>query len=293
MPKQRRARTIPQYLPPYDGPKLQRFRYHNFPIQWLGRLDDDRDEGSGTQGFVFHVKINDREYALKVFKFWDPESAKYFWGPYLGRSTPLDTAAYCMDPFYAECRAYGRIEDAIAKKKLRRDVTVPCYGFMHLQEADERMLESFDVDLELDTVDPIYQQSTIGGYKVRAIVKHLASSEHGVNSKSLARILSGIKQLNANKIYNRDIRQDNYKDSKIIDFGSSWTEPHGILDKMQKRAAESTRMTDKVQFDQMVMEEEIPNPKGYRGMPDSKYKSKLRPQKGEKQPGGSQEAKTG
>lgn len=77
MPKQRRARTIPQYLPPYDGPKLQRFRYHNFPIQWLGRLDDDRDEGSGRQGFVFHVKINDREYALKVVG-WQGDSVAWY-----------------------------------------------------------------------------------------------------------------------------------------------------------------------------------------------------------------------
>lgn len=55
-------------LPPCPGPKLHAFPHRNLPIEWLGRLDEDREElsESSTEGYVFKVKIGSRLYALKV-----------------------------------------------------------------------------------------------------------------------------------------------------------------------------------------------------------------------------------
>jgi hypothetical protein len=50
-------------LPQYQGPKLHIFEHHMFPIEWLERLDADRD---GMQGYVFRAKINSTFYAIKV-----------------------------------------------------------------------------------------------------------------------------------------------------------------------------------------------------------------------------------
>lgn len=152
----------------------------------------------------------------------------------------------------------------------------PCYGFIFLQDRDEKILRDRSIDFELDRVPIKYQQATPGGCRVRAIVKDLASSDHGINEKSLYKTLTGITALNNYKIYNRDIRLDNYRDGQIVDFGSSWTEPHRLLDALDHRAARGSRRADRVLFDQMVRDEEIPNPRGVRAMPDVQYCKKLR-----------------
>lgn len=173
----------------------------------------------------------------------------------------MDTAANYTDPFYAECRAYGRIHEALSRKELRPDVVVPCHGFLFLHERDEKILNNKKVNLELDKVPLEYQQCAVGGCRARAIVKDLASSETGVNEKSLRKILRGITTLNRLKIYNMDIRLENYRDGQIVDFGSSWTEPHMLLDALNDKASSDSRLADRVMFDQMVRDEEIPNPK--------------------------------
>lgn len=299
MSDRRRSVSIPKELPLCEGPKLQLFRHHQLPIKWLERLDTDRDDEEATEGYVFRANIQGREYAIKVvsysdtmnprilnqtltnlcipkFKFFDPMCSAYYWRPLMGRDTPLNTAAYYTDPFYAECRAYGRIQQAVDQKKLRKNVAVPCHGFFFLQERDEKILSNRNIDFELNKVDLEYQQKTPGGCRIRAIVKDLGSPDTGVDQRSLVKILSGIATLNRNKIYVRDIRQDNYRGGQIVDFGSSWTEPHGLLDALDDRAAKGSRLADRVMFDAMVRDEDIPNPDSIRAMRNITYCKMLR-----------------
>jgi hypothetical protein len=58
----------PNELPPCPGPKLHAFARRNSQIEWLERLDKDREElsGSSIEGYVFKVKIDSQLYALKV-----------------------------------------------------------------------------------------------------------------------------------------------------------------------------------------------------------------------------------
>lgn len=193
----------------------------------------------------------------------------------MGEDTPLNSAAYYTDPFYAECRAYGRIHEAVKKRVLRADIAIPCHGFLFLQPKDQKILNDRDIDLELDTVDPVYQNATIGGRRARAIVKDVASPGSGVNRGSLQKVLSGISMLNGQRIYNMDIRLGNYRDGKIVDFGSSWTAPHALLDALDDRGARVSKLADRVMFDEMVRDEEISNPKGVKAL----HSMKLRPRK--------------
>lgn len=158
---------------------------------------------------------------------------------------------------------------------------VPCHGYFFLRESDQQALENegFDLGLEHPHFNVEYQKSTPGGLRVRAIVKDLAPRDSGVNGKSLRHVLQGIKALNKHQIYNRDIRIDNFRDGRIIDFGSSWTEPHLLLDALNEKAARGFRLADRVQFDQMVKDEEIPNPGWVRAMPSIQYRKRLRPRK--------------
>ncbi|KAI3565733.1 kinetochore Sim4 complex subunit FTA2-domain-containing protein [Fusarium oxysporum f. sp. albedinis] len=233
---------IPEQLPPCEGPKLKKFPYHNSTIQWLERLDENRedDDVTSSQGYVFKARIGSREYAVKVFKFFDPMSTEYAWGPQLGEDTSLDTAAYYTDPFYAECRAYGQIREAIEKNILKKDVAVPCHGFFFLKNKDQETLQNRNIDLGLDLVDMDYQRSAIGGRRARAIVKDLASSNSGITSTTIRKILSKVVLMNKAGIYNMDIRIGNFCDGQLVDFGSSWTEPHALLASLSREAAAET-----------------------------------------------------
>lgn len=149
---------------------------------------------------------------------------------------------------------------------------------MFLRESDEQRLRTdFHIDFGHDAVDPDYQQKVVGGYQVRAIVKSLASHNTGVDKGSLGRILRGIKALNRQKIFVMDIRLDNYRDGMIVDFGSAWTEPYPPLDAMDTWLAASSRSADMDLFDEMVEEENIPNPNAVRATCNHEYYEKLRP----------------
>lgn len=192
----------------------------------------------------------------------------------MGEDTPLDIAAYCTDPFFAECRAYGQIQDGIKKRKVGSRVAVTCHGFLFLKEEDEKLLEDRGVDLGLDDVDLDFQQSMVGGCRARAIVKDLALGDSGVNQKNIKRILQGIKSLNKLKIYNLDIRADNYRNGQIVDFGSSWTEPHGLLNALDMEAAQEKKLADLANFDDMVEENDIET--DARGLPNVDFCKRLR-----------------
>ncbi|PCD21389.1 hypothetical protein AU210_016354 [Fusarium oxysporum f. sp. radicis-cucumerinum] len=187
------------------------------------------------------------------FKFFDPTGDDHCWGPALGEDTPLATASYYTDPFYAECRAYGRIR--AAKGTQLKAIAVPCHGYLFLRRKDKEELERHGIDF--GHVNLAYQRSTIGGLRVRAIVKDIGSSNSGVTSTTARRILGRVVSMNKEGIYNMDIRIDNFRDGKLVDFGSSWTEPHALLDFCPPHAALERKMADRVMFEQMAEDEEI------------------------------------
>lgn len=91
-------------------------------------------------------------------------------------------------------------------------------------------------------------------------MKDIASSDSGVSSEGIRKILSRVISMNRAGIYNMDIRIDHFRDGKLVDFGSSWTEPHALLDSLKssnQRAALESKIADRVTIEQMVNDEEI------------------------------------
>ncbi|POR37636.1 Uncharacterized protein TPAR_02165 [Tolypocladium paradoxum] len=241
----------PEELPPCEGPRLGAFPYHNSPIEWLGRLDEDLDDlaEDGRQGYVFKVKIESHLYALKVFKFFNPEDTRFYWESLLEDDFPSEMVAFHTDPFYAECRAYGRINEAREKGTLKRQIAIPCRGFILLHDDHRRMLEKrgFNLDDEcLDDDVDFWSPDSAPRARVRSIVKELTSQDSGVNSRNLKRILRDIKQLNKLEIYNRDIRIDNFRDGYLVDFGSARTEWHCFMHSADEEEAKHTKVGDLV-----------------------------------------------
>lgn len=200
----------------------------------------------------------------------------YYWGVYLGPSTRLKKILYYTDPFFAECRAYGRIEEASEKLGIKDQLAVKCHGYIYLGEDDKRRLQKMGLDLRTDVLDENLLRALEGGGRVRAIVKDLALAQTSVNSKNVRAALDRVRKLNELKIYDRDIRAENFVGGKLVDFGSSWTEPHIILDALEPDDIEDSRLEDMVMFDDMIEEEGIKTKPKLQAVPNVEYRKKLR-----------------
>lgn len=56
------------------------------------------------------------------------------------------------DPFYAECRAYGRIQEQADQGEVREKVATKCHGYMFLDEEAQRWLEGEGIDLGAESL---------------------------------------------------------------------------------------------------------------------------------------------
>jgi hypothetical protein len=178
------------------------------------------------------------------------------------------------DPFYAECRAYGKIKKAQGSRRGKRELAVPCHGYLFLQERDTQILQEKSIDLNEGAVDDKLLQVNGEEGRVRAIVKDFVPGDAGVNAGSLREILRDIRALNKLGIYVSDVRTDNFKAGKIVDFGSSSTEPHCIIKSLDEVGLRDSKLEDLVMFDEMVVEEGLVTT--VKAMPNMEYCSKLR-----------------
>lgn len=164
---------------------------------------------------------------------------------------------YYTDPFFAECRAYGRIQQAPDRLGIRDQLAVKCHGYIYLGDEDKSRLERMGLDLGTEVLDEKLRRALDGGGRVRAIVKDLAPSRTSVTSRNVRAALWRVRKLNELEIYNRDIRAENFVGGRLVDFGSSWTEPHMILNALEPDDIEDSRLEDLVMFDDMIEEEGI------------------------------------
>ena len=199
---------------------------------------------------------------------------QYYWGPLLGDDYPLENVLFYTDPFFAECRAYGRIQEGQKEKRSREKLAVKCHGYIFLSKKDEKYLQEQGIDLGSHLLDNKLRRATGGQGRIRAIVKDLAPENKPINNSNLTEALRKVKQLNELKIYNRDIRAENFKGPHIVDFGSSWTEPHCLLAALDKFGDNDSRIVDLAMFDDMIFEEKIKTK--LVAMPNLEYREKLR-----------------
>ncbi|EGD93746.1 hypothetical protein TESG_01281 [Trichophyton tonsurans CBS 112818] len=97
-------------------PQLRRFVHHEKPIRYIQFL------GGGTEGDVYLVKIEGKEYALKVFKQWR------FDAPLSIKRRLKERETHYVSPIANEARAFARLDS------LGQNGTwaVKCHGWMKL-----------------------------------------------------------------------------------------------------------------------------------------------------------------
>lgn len=175
---------------------------------------------------------------------------------------PLREGIWYTDPFYAECRAYGRIREGLESRLVTEQIAVKCYGYLLLNKNDARWLRNEGIDLGHQLLDQELREALDGDTRVRAIVKRFEKNTAPIHAGNIRKAWRGVRLLNDRlKIYNMDIKADNFIGSRLVDFGSSWTEPHKLLDYFDKeweKMAKATRWRDRVNFENMIEEDEIP-----------------------------------
>ncbi|KAK4233947.1 kinetochore Sim4 complex subunit FTA2-domain-containing protein [Achaetomium macrosporum] len=255
-----RALLLSKELPPDDhwtknGPKLQAFATKQPLIKWLELLEKSSPEShSASEGYVFKVMIDSKLYALK-FKFFKPSTHRYLLNNIIGKNITDQRLAFHTDPFYAECRAYGRIREAELKGCPR--IAAKCYGFLRLTRRDELVLAERGIDLWEDIPEDDEYRQREEGSPIRAILKEFIEeneSTPAMNLKTLKAIRKNIFALNRQGILHRDIRASNFVAGLLVDFGAAWTEPHCIIDAVPARLSQDWRDDDVCMFDEMVEE---------------------------------------
>ncbi|KAI3330874.1 kinetochore Sim4 complex subunit FTA2-domain-containing protein [Ustulina deusta] len=256
-------------LPECEGPKLKAFPYRNSPITWIEWINQiDGKPLTGGQGYVFKVEINSRIYALKVFKFFNQSWYRTALGPALEEDVTDVELGFHTDPFYAECRAYARIEARRKSQGLKRKDIADCYGFLALKKEDEEVLAEYGIDLWCDyPVDDEYRMRTEGS-PIRALVKEYIEEDADMDDKTRKHMVTTIKWMNRNKILINDIYPRNFKGGYLLDLGSSWTKPHCIWQNTSRQMLSTVLTVDLVRFEEMIEDTGLGTMRSLRSKPE-------------------------
>ncbi|KAI1111772.1 kinetochore Sim4 complex subunit FTA2-domain-containing protein [Nemania sp. NC0429] len=242
------------YCPP---PMIHPFKDPGASIEWGERLDTIPGSYPETKSCVFKVTINSEPFVLKIFKFFNPLTLEYDWSDRLGEDYPLSKAIGYTDPFYAECRAYGRIQEARDKGEITEKIATKCHGYLFLDADAQRWLENEGIDLGTENVDDELLSILGGAGRPRAIVKDFEAAGPDLDKQTpqqIRRIFRRVWLLNKLGIYNRDVRADNFRNGWLVDFDSSYTLPHDIYNILPKFEVSVTQGVDVAKFEEMLEE---------------------------------------
>ncbi|KAL8377983.1 hypothetical protein RB595_008596 [Gaeumannomyces hyphopodioides] len=225
-------------LPQCEGPKLKAFDFGGpQSIEFLELL------GEGIHGVVFKVKMRGQLYALKLFRFcgddtWPSPEAD----ANIGDRVAMTALAQYAEPFNAECRAFGRLQEAG-----HEDLSVACFGYLLLDKTHEDLLLSLFPDIKLigggiytfnfNNCPPYRNMRTRflgrGGRAppIRGIVKELVQKvpEDELTPALAAQILRDIGRFQQLGIFGLDIAIRQLMGNKtVVDFSTAYTIPHFI-----------------------------------------------------------------
>ena len=289
--------TIPQYdepLPTCEGPKLNPFHDLKATVKFKRLLSDKDAEG---QAHVFEASIRSSTFAIKIVRAYPPSVVKYqniaeallmpqfkFYDIEEDRAGLLDRENDLVsddllhahsDPFYNECRAYGRLEE----KKLNGKVAVYCHGYIPISAEKEEQLErEFDVG-DWGRPGDEYDKPVSKRQPFRAIVKDVVLKDVPLTAKIADKMLTDLKRMRRNGIYPGDIALRNYKAGLLVDFGTARTEPFYLFNLRPGRQTQIMKNTDLYMWEHMRKENELDTRK--RAVRDEEYCANLRPRKKE------------
>lgn len=177
------------------------------------------------------------------------------------------------DPFYNECRAYGRLEET----KLNGKVAVCCHGYIPISADKEAQLErEFGVG-DWNRPGDEYDKPASQRQPFRAIVKDLVLKDIPLTARVADKMLRDLKRIRRVGIYPGDIRTRNYKAGLLIDFSAARTEPFFLFILRPGLQTRIAKNTDLDMWEDIRRENKL-NTRN-RALRDEAYCANLRPRK--------------
>ena len=182
------------------------------------------------------------------FKFYDDEEDLAALDDEDRAYVPIDLLHAHMDPFYNECRAYGRL----IEKKINGKVAAQCYGYIAVPAARKSELaQRFDVD-EAQWGQPDNAPLLRNKTPLRAIAKQLIREDKPLSEKLAAKMLRDLKRMRRAGVYPMDIRKRNYKGGLLLDMSIAMVKPHYVFDIRPEWHVERLQNADLKGFQRMV-----------------------------------------
>lgn len=143
-----------------------------------------------------------------------------------GDPAPVDqkTLIQQCDPFYCECRAYGRL-----KETGREDLAVKVHGYLLVDEEEDENA----VYANLKTSDMLVdweRRPCDKGKPIRAIVKEYIQGSSDYTGEMVPAMMKNLEELNSLGIQMWDVKHDNYMKGIPIYFSQARTVPQFMLD---------------------------------------------------------------
>ena len=209
--------------------------------------------------------------AYRQFKFYDDEGDRENLAPQDKKLVTIDTLRAHMDPFYRECRAYGRLIDA----EVNGEIAVRCHGYLTIPAAmEDELAKKFQITT-WDRSDDEYDKPVSKREPLRAIVKDLIDSDVEFVKNDVYKILRHLKHLHRLGIYPMDVTSRNYRAGSLVDFSAAMTEPHYLFQTRSKSQVVLYKQNDFILFDRMVKNSGIQISK-FRATRNEEYLRKLR-----------------
>ncbi|KAL8770400.1 MAG: hypothetical protein Q9209_003826 [Squamulea sp. 1 TL-2023] len=255
--------------PDCEGPKLGPFVHRRAPMQFIQRLSNPEHDG---QAHVFEINIARKVYALKIFKFYEDESDVEAFTRSEVEDVGLDVIHAHSDPFYNECRAYGRLLEF----DLNGSIAVAAHGYMTIPAKKVHELgRRFQIDdWTKDAEEHSHQDLPPYRHVFRAIVKDFIPNDLPFTHKRVKQMLQHLMKMRERGIYPMDIKRSNYKGGLLVDLSAAMTRPHFFLDMCAESRYERLMNEDLCAFDDMIDEAKV---KTWVRAYTEDYKKRLRP----------------
>ncbi len=207
---------------------------------------------------------------MSQFKFYDDEEDREGLFGIEKDLVPVHLFQAHMDPFYNECRAFGRIIESNQNGK----IAVRCYGHLAIPaEREEELKQRFNIE----TWNRPDEERASKRQPFRAIMKDLVLGTVPFTDKQVKKMLRDLKRLRRLGIYPRDVQTRNYVGGLLVDMSIAITEPHFLFNIRPKWHVREVKLADLLSFDTMMEEEKVGT--WHRAARNEEYCGKLRSQK--------------
>lgn len=144
------------------------------------------------------------------------------------------------DPFYNECRAYGRLEEA----NLNGKVAIRCHGYLMIPaEIEAQLRRDFKVE-DWNRFSDEYGKPVALRRPIQAIVKDLILEDKPITAKMADKMLRDLKNMRSKGVFAMDLYQRNYRAGLLMDFSCARTLPHFLFDIRGPRQGQMMRNSD-------------------------------------------------